>query len=70
LTGESDPLLGNRLHTADGRVTNAFTMPARGLRHRVSDLPSFVAVRGGAYFFLPGVRALRYLAGARGESGA
>ena len=69
LTGESDPLLGNRLHTADGRVTNAFTMPARGLRHRVSDLPSFVAVRGGAYFFLPGVRALRYLAGARGESG-
>ena len=69
LTGESDPLLGNRLHTADGRVTNGFTMPARGLRHRISELPSFVTVRGGAYFFLPGVRALRYLAGARGESG-
>ena len=29
-------------------------------RHR--DLPEFVRVRGGAYFFLPGVAALRYLA--------
>jgi hypothetical protein len=25
-------------------------------------LPAFVTVRGGAYFFLPGIRALRYLA--------
>jgi len=33
------------------------------LRRRVSQLPSFVTVRGGAYFFLPGLRALRYLAG-------
>ena len=66
LTGESDPLLGNRVPTADGRVTNGFTMPAPGLRDRISELPSFVTVQGGAYFFLPGVRALRYLAGARG----
>ena len=26
------------------------------------DLPQFVHVRGGAYFFLPGLRAARYLA--------
>jgi hypothetical protein len=25
-------------------------------------LPAFVTVRGGAYFFLPGIRALRYFA--------
>jgi hypothetical protein len=25
-------------------------------------LPAFTTVRGGAYFFLPGIRALRYLA--------
>jgi Dyp-type peroxidase family len=68
LTGESDPLLGTRVATADGRVTSGFTMPERGLRDRLPDLPSFVTMRGGAYFFLPGVRALRYLAGARGES--
>jgi hypothetical protein len=28
----------------------------------VLGLPRFVSVRGGAYFFLPGIRALRYLA--------
>jgi hypothetical protein len=28
----------------------------------VHGLPDFVSVRGGAYFFLPGKSALRYLA--------
>ena len=31
------------------------------LRSRQHGLPQFVQVRGGAYFFLPGCRALRYL---------
>jgi hypothetical protein len=30
----------------------------------VAGLPRFVTVLGGAYFFLPGIRALRYLAAA------
>ena len=34
----------------------------RSLRQRVEGLPQFVTVRGGAYFFLPGRRALRYIA--------
>ena len=29
---------------------------------RVLDVPRFVSVKGGAYFFLPGIRALRFLA--------
>jgi len=29
---------------------------------RTSGLSQFVTVRGGAYFFLPGISALRYLA--------
>ena len=29
---------------------------------RISGLPQFVTVRGGAYFFLPSLRALRYFA--------
>jgi hypothetical protein len=37
-------------------------VPADPVRRRYTDLPRFVAVRGGAYFFLPGLRALRYLA--------
>lgn len=62
-TGESDPLLGNREAIPGCPVTGNFTIPGDGtLRRRVSSLPQFVKVRGGAYFFLPGLRALRYLA--------
>jgi hypothetical protein len=35
---------------------------AEGADRRVEGLPQFVTVLGGAYFFLPGIRALRYLA--------
>jgi hypothetical protein len=60
---EADPLLGNREPLLDGAPTDAFSMPqARGPTRRVAGLPQFVTVRGGAYFFLPGIRALRYLA--------
>jgi Dyp-type peroxidase family len=40
-----------------------FTIPTDGVRERVTHVPRFVSVRGGAYFFLPGLAALRYLAG-------
>jgi Dyp-type peroxidase family len=39
-----------------------FTMPTDGVRERVTNVPRFVSVRGGAYFLLPGLAALRYLA--------
>ncbi len=65
LSGESDPLVGNRQAIAGCPVTRDFTVQRDGaLRHRVTGLPQFVAVRGGAYFFLPSLRALRYIAGA------
>ncbi|MEV8531437.1 Dyp-type peroxidase [Streptomyces sp. NPDC051211] len=38
-----------------------FTEQARPLRIRHTGLPQFVSVQGGAYFFLPGLRALRSL---------
>jgi len=53
---ETDPLTGSR-RPAGG----TFTVPARPVRHRYRGLPRFVRTRGGAYFFLPGVSALRYL---------
>ena len=63
MTGESDPLLGNRLDFPDGHSTDTFTIPRdTGLCRRVTGLPRFVTVRGGAYFFLPSLRALRFLA--------
>jgi deferrochelatase/peroxidase EfeB len=65
LTDENDPLVGIREALPGCPTTDNFTVPKDGaLRGRVSGLPQFVTVRGGAYFFLPGLRALRYLAGA------
>ena len=66
LAGERDPLVGHRLPDAGGFPTDGFSMPqAAGPDCRLSGLPQFVTVQGGAYFFLPGIRALRYLATAR-----
>jgi len=64
LTGESDPLLGNRQPIPNCPATDGFTRQEDGsLRRHISGLPQFVTVRGGAYFFLPSLRALRYFAG-------
>lgn len=57
LDGEVDPLVGN-LTKGD----EIFTVQADPLRTRVHNLERFVTVKGGAYFFLPSIRALRYLA--------
>jgi Dyp-type peroxidase family len=54
---ETDPLVGGH-HPAGG----TFTAPAHPVRRRYRDLPRFVQTRGGGYFFLPGISALRYLA--------
>ena len=63
LSGESDPLLGAREPTPEGRPTSEFSMPqTEGPDRCLAGLPQFVTVTGGAYFFLPGIRALRYLA--------
>jgi Dyp-type peroxidase family len=57
LYNEVDPLVGN---VAKGNKT--FTVPADPLRTCVQGLSRFVKVKGGAYFFLPSIRALKYLA--------
>lgn len=54
--GEQDPLAGP--HDGSGR----FTIPQRPIRRRLEDLPRFVVNRGGEYCFLPGLRALRWIA--------
>ncbi|HYM17371.1 MAG TPA: hypothetical protein VEU06_02305 [Micropepsaceae bacterium] len=61
LGNEHDPLFGDQDGTYD------FTIPNRPIRKRIKGLPAFTTVKGGAYFFLPGLRALRFLvAGAHG----
>jgi deferrochelatase/peroxidase EfeB len=62
LGNERDPIIGNH----DG--TLEYKIPKRPLRRRIMGLPAFTTVRGGAYFFLPGLTALRWLAGSRTAS--
>ncbi|WP_219904746.1 Dyp-type peroxidase [Stenomitos frigidus] len=61
LYSDTDPLVGDRAPGDAGAATH-FTEQAQPLRKRVTGLPNFVVVRGGAYFFLPSIRACRYLA--------
>jgi deferrochelatase/peroxidase EfeB len=69
LSGERDPLLGKRGGDPHTAPCDTFTIPAPGGgSRRLYDLPEFVTVRGGAYFFLPGIRALRYFATVGGRS--
>jgi len=63
LAGENDPVVGNHDAASGCPAGGSFTMPNAGaLRGKVSGIPQFVTVLGGAYFFLPGIRALRYFA--------
>jgi Dyp-type peroxidase family len=56
LGNERDPVIG----TQDG--TFDMTIPRRPIRKKITGLPAFTTLKGGAYFFLPGIKALRYLA--------
>jgi Dyp-type peroxidase family len=56
LGNERDPIIGSHDGTLD------FKIPKRPIRKTIKGLPAFTTVRGGAYFFLPGLKALRYLA--------
>lgn len=56
LGNEHDPICG----TQDGTLD--FTVPKRPIRKVHKGIPAFTTLTGGAYFFLPGLNALRYLA--------
>lgn len=56
LGNEHDPICG----TQDG--TMEYKIPKRPIRKVLKGLPAFTTLTGGAYFFLPGLNGLRYLA--------
>ena len=61
LYDDADPLMG-----PSKPFGGTFTVEATGLRSRWTEVPRFISVKGGAYFFLPGLRALQTLA--RGQT--
>jgi hypothetical protein len=60
LNDNKDPLVGDNNRT--DAPSNHMTIPRRPLRERTAALPRFVKVKGGAYLFMPGLTALRFLA--------
>jgi hypothetical protein len=48
--------------TASGGGAGTLTVPRRPVRRRLQGIPQFVVTRGGEYCFMPGLRALRWLA--------
>ncbi len=50
-----DPIIGDN----DG--SGCMIIPRHPIRQRIARVPRFVTVKGGGYFFLPSITALRYL---------
>lgn len=61
LYSDPDPILGIK-DSRDKRKTHDFTIQGKFLRRKVRGLARHVHVIGGAYFFMPGIRALQFLA--------
>jgi len=54
--GERDPIIGRQ---EEGAV---FTIPKEPVRRRLHGIETFNVLRGGEYFFMPGISALKWLA--------
>jgi Dyp-type peroxidase family len=54
---DADPLMGH-----SDELQGTFTLQGAPVRQRITGMKRFVEVRGGAYFFLPGLKALEYIA--------
>jgi len=65
LNDDIDPIVGFPFRETAFR-NSAFTIQGCPVRKKINDIPQFVFVRGGAYFFMPGMEALKYLANATG----
>ena len=60
---ERDPVIGMRQPLLHGEATDSFNRPdPKGPMQKTCCLPQFVTVRGGGYFFMPGLRALQFIA--------
>ena len=57
LGNERDPNVGLQ---EDGAT---FTIPQHPVRRRIHDIPTFNVLRGGEYFFMPSLSALRWIGG-------
>jgi len=62
LHNDRDPIVGaNREPGQPPKGRYEMIIQQETVRKRLRDLPRFVTMRGGGYFFLPGIKALRFL---------
>ncbi|MCH8331564.1 MAG: peroxidase, partial [Bacteroidetes bacterium] len=61
LYDDPDPIIGHPGIMGKGSTTT-FTEPSIPIRKKVKGIPRFVDIRGGAYFFMPGISGLRFFA--------
>src|SRR5262252_7704657 len=59
---ERDPIVGLQTEGA------TFTVPKEPVRRRIHGLETFNVLRGGEYFFMPSISALKWLANSSGGS--
>jgi deferrochelatase/peroxidase EfeB len=59
LSRDGDPISAAR-RSGDNR-NDEFTCPAEPVRHKYKHVPQFTQVVGGGYFFLPGIRVLKFI---------
>ena len=57
---ERDPIIGRQEEGA------TFTIPKEPVRRRIHGIDTFNVLRGGEYFFLPSISALKWLANLSG----
>lgn len=60
LCKQVDPIIGPRSENAMSEC-HEFTTQQHHVRKRYKDVPEFTTVIGGAYFFMPGIKALKYI---------
>lgn len=58
---DGDPLVAARRPADHENPNNEFTCPAEPVRRKYKQMPQFTRLVGGAYFFLPGIAALRFI---------
>jgi Dyp-type peroxidase family len=58
---DGDPVIGGRRKYPDPNINDEFTVPAEPVRRKYKHMPQFTTLVGGAYFFMPGLKALQYI---------
>lgn len=61
LFNDGDPLIGSRQKQGE-LINDEFTCPSNNVRRKYKQIPQFTKLTGGSYFFMPGIKALKYIA--------